>query len=113
MEFLSDEWLKAANRALERLEVEKLELTVTLMTEENSHSIVLSNGRASVSFGAADSDVTIRQSASTAKAVREGSLSALKAIQDGMIEIDGDTNSLLAARETLEAIDLIFTDLEQ
>ena len=55
--------------------------------------------------GANGADVTLRQSSQVAVAVREGSLSALTAIQEGLIAVEGDVGRLLLAAEALAAVD--------
>ena len=111
MEFLSDEWYVAANRALKHLDVANVELCVAYKSEKSSHCIILANGRASVSGEVNSADITLRQTAGTADALRQGSLSALTALQEGLIAVEGDVGRLVAARETLAAIDKILSGL--
>ena len=111
MEFLSDEWYAAANSALEHLDTADIELTVAHVSELSSHCIVLSNGRASVSRDVDSADITMRQATDTTEALRQGSLSALTAIQEGLIAVEGEVGRLVAAKEALTAIDKILSGL--
>ena len=105
VEFLSDQWFVAANEALQGLDIGDARLVVAHVSEDNSHHIALSGGQASVGPGANGADVTLRQSSQVAVAVREGSLSALTAIQEGLIAVEGDVGRLLLAAEALAAVD--------
>ena len=111
VEFLSDEWYAAANEALEHLDTADIELTVAYVSEKSSHCIVLSKGTASVSREVDSADVTLRQTTDTTGALRQGSLSALTAIQEGLIAVEGDVGRLVAAKEALTAIDQILSGL--
>ncbi|MEC7426757.1 MAG: SCP2 sterol-binding domain-containing protein [Actinomycetota bacterium] len=111
MEFLSDEWCAAANSALKHLDTADIELTVAYVSEISSHCIVLSNGRASVSREVHSPDITLRQATDTTNSLRQGSLSALTAIQEGLVAVEGDVGRLVAAKEALTAIDKILSDL--
>ena len=111
MEFLTDEWYAAANEALKHLDTADIELTVAYASEISSHCIVLSKGRASVSRDVDSADITLRQASDTTGALRQGSLSALTAIQEGLIAVEGDVGRLVAAKEALTAIDKILSDL--
>ena len=111
VEFLSDEWYVAANEALEHLNTADIELSVAYVSETSSHCIVLSNGTASVSREVDSADVTLRQTADTTGALRQGSLSALTAIQEGLIAVEGEVGRLIAAKEALTAIDNILSSL--
>ena len=105
VDFLSDQWFVAANEALQGLDIGNAHLVVAHVSEDNSHHIALSAGHASVGHGANGADVTLRQSSQVAVAVREGSLSALTAIQEGLIAVEGDVGRLLLAAEALAAVD--------
>ena len=87
MEFLSDEWYAAANAALEQLDVGDTQLSVAYVSESSSHCIVLADGRASVDREVDSADITLRQTADVTDALRHGSLSALTAIQEGLIAV--------------------------
>ena len=105
MEFLSDEWCVAANLVLRDIELENLNLTIAYVSEKSSHSIVLNNGSASFHSSADSADVTLRMTTEVADEVRDGSLSALTAIQAGLIAVEGDIQCLISAAEPLAAID--------
>jgi hypothetical protein len=49
----------------------------------------------------------MKQSWETALAVRDGSVSALTAIQDGRITIEGDIRKLIAAEPALAQVDFV------
>ena len=105
VDFLSDQWFVAANEALQGLDIGNAHLVVAHVSEDNSHHIALSGGQASVGPGTNGAHVTLRQSLQVAVAVREGSLSALTAIQEGLIAVEGDVGRLLLAAEALAAVD--------
>ena len=105
MEFLSDEWYEAANRALQAVDTGQADLSVAYVSEKSSHSIVLANGSASVSREVESADVTLRQTADVADALRAGSLSALTAIQEGLIAVEGDLGRLIDARDVMAIVD--------
>tara|TARA_Y100000590_G_C15480368_1_gene923752 strand:- start:316 stop:657 length:342 start_codon:yes stop_codon:yes gene_type:complete len=111
VEFLSDEWYQAANDALEQLEIETVEIVVAHVSEIQSHCIILNGGKASVAPDGHLPDVTLRQTSKIADAVREGSLSALTAIQEGLITVEGDIGRLMAAKPALEAVDKTLREL--
>lgn len=105
MKFLSQEWYQAANEALQGLQIENLDLTVAYVSETSAHHIVIAEGKASVRPGTIGAHVTLRQSADITRELREGSLSALTAIQEGRIAVEGDVSRLLASQGVLAAID--------
>ena len=105
VEFLSDEWYLEANTALSSVKVGDYDLVVAHLTDTSSHSIIFRNGRASIAPGADSATVIMKQTTATMTAVRNGTLSALTAIQEGHIEVEGDVRALLAASEALRAVD--------
>ena len=105
MEFLSDEWYLEANNALGGLKVDDHDLVVAHLTDTSSHSIIFRDGRVSIAPGAESATVLMKQTTATMTAVRNGTLSALTAIQEGHIEVQGDVRALLAASEALRAVD--------
>ncbi len=111
VKFLSDEWYVAANNALEGLDVGDVNIVVAHVSELQSHYIVVDSGTASVEREAHHADVTLRQSSNTTEAIREGSLSALTAIQEGLIEVKGDVNLLVATSDVLKAVDEALSNL--
>ena len=104
MEFLSDEWYRAANEALQDLEVKGSDVTVAYISEASAHHISITQGKASVHPGAVGAQITLRQNAEITQELREGSLSALTAIQEGLITVEGDVGLLLASHKALTAI---------
>ena len=113
VEFLSDEWYLAANSALEGLDVGDVNIVLAHVSELQSHYIVVANGTASVEREAHHADVTLRQTSDTAEAIREGSLSALTAIQEGLITVEGDIACLMAAKDALDAVDRALSSLTE
>jgi len=111
VEFLSDQWFAAANNALQDLDIGDVELIVAHVSENKSHHLALSDGRAKVGPGTNEADVTLSQSSETALAVREGSLSALTAIQQGLITVEGDVGRLISTAEALAAVDEVLSHL--
>jgi putative sterol carrier protein len=111
VEFLSDDWFAAANKALQDLDVGDVELTIAHVLDDTSHHLALSDGRAKVGPGTNEPDVTLSQSSEVALAVREGSLSALTAIQQGLITVEGDVGRLITAVEAITAVDEALNDL--
>ena len=105
MEFLSDEWYQAANEALMDLTFKGPDVTIAYISATSAHHISISEGKASVHPGAVGAQITLRQNAEITQELREGSLSALTAIQEGLITVEGDVGSLLASHEALTAID--------
>ena len=53
----------------------------------------------------------MKQSWETAAAVRDGSVSALTAIQDGRITIEGDIRKLIAAGPDLSQVDFVIASV--
>ena len=113
MEFLSDEWYEAANRALKDVDTGQADLSVAYVSEKSSHCIVLTNGRASVRREVESADVTLRQTRDVADALRTGSLSALTAIQEGLIAVEGDLGRLVAAKDAVAAVDEALNGLNE
>ena len=105
MEFLSDEWYLEANTALDGLRVGDHDFVVAHLTDTSSHSIIFRDGRVSIAPGVDSATVIMKQTTATMTAVRSGTLSALTAIQEGRIEVEGDVRALLAASEALKAVD--------
>ena len=109
VEFLSNDWFAAANKVLHDLDIGDVELTVANIWGNESHHLALSDGRAQVGPGTNKPDVTLRQSSEVALAVREGSLSALTAIQQGLITVEGDVGRLISAAEALASVDEVLS----
>ena len=105
VEFLSDDWFAAANKALQNLDIGDVELILANVWGNESHHIAFSEGRATVGPGTNEPDVTLSHSSEVALAVREGSLSALTAIQQGLITVEGDVRCLISAAGALSAVD--------
>ena len=105
VEFLSDDWFAAANKALQDIDIGDVQLIVAHVLDDTSHHIALSGGKASVGPGFNEADVTLRQASEVAAAVRGGSLSALTAIQEGLIVVEGDVGRLISGAEALATVD--------
>ena len=112
VEFLSNEWYQAANQALQDVDIGDNDLSLAYIFEQSSHCIVLANGKASVSREVESADVTLRQTTDVADALRKGTLSALTAIQEGLITVEGDLGRLLAARDAVAAVDQVLVGLD-
>ena len=113
VEFLSNEWYQAANQALQDVDIGESDLSLAYIFEQSSHCIVLANGKASVSRAVESADVTLRQTTDVANALREGTLSALTAIQEGLIEVEGDLGCLIAARDAVAVVDQVLSGLDE
>ena len=111
VEFLSDQWFATANKALQDLDIGDAQLIVGHVLGDKSHHLALSAGRAKVGPGTNEADVTLSQSSEVALAVREGSLSALTAIQQGVITVEGDVGRLIFAAEALATVDEVLSHL--
>ena len=112
VEFLSNEWYEAANQALQDVDIENTDLSVAYVFGQSSHCIILTDGKASVSRAVKTADVTLRQTKDVADELRNGSLSALTAIQEGLIEVEGDLGRLLAAKDAVAAVDQVLVGLD-
>ena len=112
VEFLSNEWYEAANQALQDVDIGNTDLSVAYVFGQSSHCIILTDGKASVSRAVESADVTLRQTKDVADELRNGSLSALTAIQEGLIEVEGDLGRLLAAKDAMAAVDQVLVGLD-
>ena len=112
VEFLSNEWYEAANQALQDVDIGNTDLSVAYVFGQSSHCIILTDGKASVSRAVKTADVTLRQTKDVADELRNGSLSALTAIQEGLIEVEGDLGCLLAAKDAMAAVDQVLVGLD-
>ena len=113
VEFLSNEWYEAANQALQDVDIGNTDLSVAYVFGQSSHCIILTDGKASVSRAVKTADVTLRQTKDVADELRNGSLSALTAIQEGLITVEGDLGRLLAARDAVAAVDQVLLGLDE
>ncbi len=113
VEFLSEEWYEAANRALKDVDTGQADLSVAYVSEKSSHCIVLANGSASVRPNVDSADITLRQTRDVTDELRNGSLSALTAIQEGLIAVEGDLGPLIAARDAVAAVDKALVALDE
>ena len=113
VEFLSNEWYEAANQALQDVDIGNTDLSVAYVFGQSSHCIILTDGKASVSRAVESADVTLRQTTDVANALREGTLSALTAIQEGLIEVEGDLGCLIAARDAVAVVDQVLSGLDE
>ena len=112
MEFLSDSWFSAANVALSNLDLGETQIIIHNSFSEGpieSFYLCLDGTSAYVSKEppAETPNVMMKQSWETAMAVRDGSVSALTAIQDGRIAIEGDIRKLIAAGPALSQVDFV------
>ncbi len=111
MEFLSDDWFRAANDALAGLETDLDDaLVIEHVIEHNGATVpyqlvIEARGCALEKGRPRSAHVTMAQSAETAAALRAGTVDALQAVQDGRVRIDGDPRRLIQHAELLQAID--------
>ena len=116
MEFLSDSWFSAANVALSNLDLGETQIVIHNSFSEGpieSFYLCLDGTSAYVSVEPPPEtpNVMMKQSWETAMAVRDGSVSALTAIQDGRIAIEGDIRKLIAAGPALSQVDFVIADV--
>lgn len=121
VEYLSDQWFQAAAAAVAELAVETdvdivLEQRVTATDphegEDAAFQVVISAGRVSLDRACSRTrTVTLTQSRATADEIRSGRSSALSALQDGRIRIDGDPRGLLEAAGALALVDEVLAEL--
>ena len=116
MEFLSDSWFSAANVALSNLDLVETQIVIHNCFSEGpieSFYLCLDGTLAYVSKEppAQLPNVVMKQSWETAAAVRDGSVSALTAIQDGRITIEGDIRKLIAAGPDLSQVDFVIASI--
>ena len=114
MEFLSDSWFSAANVALSNLDLGETQIVIHNSFSEGpieSFYLCLDGTSAYVTKESPPEtpNVVMKQSWDTAMAVRDGSVSALTAIQDGRIAIEGDIRKLIAAGPALSQVDFVIT----
>ena len=112
MEFLSDSWFSAANVALSNLNLGGTQIVIHNSFSEGpieGFYLCLDGTSAYVSEEPPPEtpNVMMKQSWETAMAVRDGSVSALTAIQDGRIAIEGDIRKLIAAGPALSQVDFV------
>jgi putative sterol carrier protein len=112
VEFLSDSWFSAANVALSNLDLGETQIVIHNYFSEGpieSFYLCLDGTSAYVSKESPTEkpDVVMKQSWETVMAVRDGSVSALTAIQDGRIAIEGDIRKLIAAEPALAQVDFV------
>ena len=112
MEFLSDSWFSAANVALSNLDLGETQIVIHNSFSDgpiDSFYLYLDGTSAYVSKEppAETPNVVMKQSWETAIAIRDGSVSALTAIQDGRITIEGDIRKLIAAGPALSQVDFV------
>ena len=116
MEFLSDSWFSATNVALSNLDLGETQIVIHNSFSEGpieSFYLCLDGTSAYVSKEppAETPNIMMKQSWETAMAVRDGSVSALTAIQDGRIAIEGDIRKLIAAGPALSQVDFVIADV--
>ena len=116
MEFLSDSWFSAANVALSNLNLGETQIVIHNSFSEGpieGFYLCLDGTSAYVSEEPPPEtpNVMMKQSWETAMAVRDGSVSALTAIQDGRIAIEGDIRKLIAAGPALSQVDFVIADV--
>lgn len=119
MEFLSDDWFDALDRAARaRAAPDDDALAgISLVVEQRvidgpSWQLVFDGGALSVDRDASrDADVRLTSDHETAKAIAEGREAALDAFMVGRLRIGGDVQLLVEHRAALEAVGDVFASL--
>jgi len=118
-EYLSSQWIASVNAAMNSdVDLTRLcaEADLTLQQEvydgpggDVIFHVTLEPSGASISEGpAARADVTLRQTHTTALAIKDSEMNALDGVQTGAIELSGDVARLAAHREALAQLQLSF-----
>lgn len=109
MQYLSDEWLAAADAAVQDLEPAPAPFAVSYVVTDGpdgqrAYTVDLGSKRVQVVIGVS-ADVTLRLSWETAVAIARSERSAQRAFLDGDIRIEGDAQALLGHRDELLAVE--------
>jgi hypothetical protein len=110
MQFLSDEWLAAADEALSDLRPIAAELVVGFRVTggpagESAHRLVLGPQRVGARRGTGGAALTLTMSWDLAIAISRGESSAQRAFLDGRLQLSGDPAVLLGHQQQLAEID--------
>lgn len=113
MQYLSDEWIEAANAAVSGLEpsTEPFAVSYTVTdgpTGERSYTLDLTGP--SIELGA-KAPVGLRMHWDTAKAIAVGEGSAQRAFLDGNMQIEGDAQALVGNADGMSAVERALVDV--
>jgi putative sterol carrier protein len=123
VKFLSEEWAKAVQDALNANESfrsaagtqsAKIQQVVTLPDGEKRYWFVLDAGQASLGVGELGEpvDATITQDYETASAIMKNELSAVAAYMSGKLRVSGDLMKLMQLQGALGQISTALKDLD-
>ena len=114
-QYLSDEWIQAADAALRASALRTSEgdrFTVEQRVDDMAFHMVFDDEGARVCAGpAVDPEVVFRQSWDTAVAIARGELSSEEAVLNGEITFEGNPMALLSYRRLLASADDVFADV--
>lgn len=113
MQYLSDEWIEAANAAVDGLEpsAEPFSVSYTVTGGPNGErSYTLDLGTPSVVAGTS-APVGLLMTWDIAKAIALGELSAQRAFLDGNMQIQGDAQALVGNTDGMTAVDAALAPL--
>lgn len=113
MQYLSDDWIQAANTAVAGIEpsAEPFSVSYTVTDgPDGDRAYTLNLGQPSVVRGA-DAPVGLRMTWDVAKAVALGELSAQRAFLDGNMQIQGDAQALVGNDKGMAAVDAALVTL--
>lgn len=121
--YLSDDWIERVDQAMSSdAELTGLCSGASLSLQQEVHSgpdgdvvfhVTLGPSGASITSGPAEKpDVRLRQSHTTATAIRRGELNALDAVQSGQIELSGDVAILANHRSAMARLEIAFGSAE-
>lgn len=113
VQYLSDEWIEAANTAVAGLapSTEPFSVSYTVTDgQDGERSYTLDLSQRSVVVGA-DAPVGLRMSWGIAKAIALGEVSAQRAFLDGNMQIQGDAQALVGNADGMAAVDAALAPL--
>ena len=111
MRYLSDEWLQAADQALEGLQPIAASVVVgfviegSIDAEDRSYQLRLGPDRVGIDTGVADADVVMVLGRELAGDIAQGETSAQRAFLEGRLRLSGDVNLLLGHASIMASFD--------
>lgn len=114
MDYLSPEWIRAANTAVADLKPLEQLLVVGYKTEDgptSSYSIQFGPDKVAVRPGTDGCHVTFVTSGALAAEIARGERSAQRAFLDGLVQVEGDVNVLLGYGRELASVQDCLADL--
>ena len=110
MKYLSDEWIDAANSAVEAMPATTEAVAIGYVITDGqggdrSYSIVLGPDTVAVVAGVDSAGVVMTMDVELATAIAKGESSAQRAFLDGRIRLGGDARVLLGNSESMTDID--------